>query len=140
MERFWLKNYPPGVPADIDVTQYRSLPDLMEDSFRTYAHRPAFTFMDHALTYAEVDQLLPFGLAGLPVPLAAGIILLEHAVHLRGLAPCAVPLGDEQRLRQPVVTPTHAEPVVQRPFQVENSLARLLPVGNVGRQTGGRRQ
>ncbi|MDQ1243503.1 MAG: hypothetical protein QG550_2755, partial [Pseudomonadota bacterium] len=26
MERFWLKNYPPGVPADIDVTQYRSLP------------------------------------------------------------------------------------------------------------------
>ena len=40
MERFWLKNYPPGVPADIDVTQYRSLPDLMADSFRTYAERP----------------------------------------------------------------------------------------------------
>jgi len=57
MERFWLKNYPPGVPADIDVTQYHSLPDLMEDSFRTYAQRPAFTFMDHALTYAEVDRL-----------------------------------------------------------------------------------
>ncbi|MBS1135129.1 MAG: fadD, partial [Burkholderiaceae bacterium] len=57
MERFWLKDYPPGVPADIDVTQYRSLPDLMQDSFRTYAQRPAFTFMDHALTYAEVDRL-----------------------------------------------------------------------------------
>ena len=57
MERFWLKDYPPGVPADIDVTQYRSLPDLMEDSFRTYAQRPAFTFMDHALTYAEVERL-----------------------------------------------------------------------------------
>ena len=37
--------------------QYRSLPDLMEDSFRTYAQRDAFVFMDHALTYAEVDRL-----------------------------------------------------------------------------------
>jgi long-chain acyl-CoA synthetase len=57
MERFWLKDYPPGVPADVDVTQYRSLPDLMADSFRNYADRRAFIFMDHALTYAEVDRL-----------------------------------------------------------------------------------
>ena len=57
MERLWLKSYPAGVPADIDVTQYRSLPELMEDSFRRYAQRHAFTFMDHALTYAEVDRL-----------------------------------------------------------------------------------
>jgi long-chain acyl-CoA synthetase len=57
MDRFWLKNYPPGVPADIDVTRYRSLPELMEDSFRKYAHRGAFVFMDHTLTYAELDRL-----------------------------------------------------------------------------------
>jgi len=57
MERFWLKDYPPGVPADVDTTQYRSLPDLMEDSFRRYAQRDAFVFMDHALTYAELDRL-----------------------------------------------------------------------------------
>jgi len=57
MERFWLKNYPPGVPADVDVTQYRSLPELMEESFRKYAQRGAFVFMDHTLTYAELDRL-----------------------------------------------------------------------------------
>jgi len=57
MDRFWLKNYPQGVPADIDVAQYRSLPELMEDSFRKFAQRHAFVFMDHALTYAELDRL-----------------------------------------------------------------------------------
>jgi long-chain acyl-CoA synthetase len=57
MERFWLKNYPAGVPADVDVTRYQSLPELMEESFREYAQRDAFISMDHALTYAELDRL-----------------------------------------------------------------------------------
>ena len=57
MDRFWLKSYPQGVPADVDVTQYRSLPELMEDSFCKYAQRGAFVFMDHTLTYAELDRL-----------------------------------------------------------------------------------
>ena len=46
MERFWLKGYPAGVPADVDVTQYRSLPALLEDAFRKHADRNAFIFMD----------------------------------------------------------------------------------------------
>ena len=53
MDRFWLKDYPPGVPADVDVTLYRSLPELMDESFRKYAQRGAFVFMDHPLAYAE---------------------------------------------------------------------------------------
>src|SRR5512137_1673882 len=57
MERIWLKHYPPGVPADIDVAQYRSLSELLEDSFRKYAERDAFIFMDHALSFAELDRL-----------------------------------------------------------------------------------
>jgi long-chain acyl-CoA synthetase len=57
MERFWLNQYPAGVPADVDVTRYRSLPELMDESFRDYAGRDAFVSMDHALTYAEVDRL-----------------------------------------------------------------------------------
>ena len=28
MDRFWLKHYPPDVPADVDLTQYRSLVHL----------------------------------------------------------------------------------------------------------------
>ena len=33
MERIWLKQYPAGVPADIDATQYTSLVELLEESF-----------------------------------------------------------------------------------------------------------
>ena len=33
MERVWLKQYPAGVPADIDVTAYASLVELLEESF-----------------------------------------------------------------------------------------------------------
>ena len=56
MERFWLKHYPPGVPADVDVTQYSSLNQLMEEAFRKYAQRSAYVFMDRFLTFAELDR------------------------------------------------------------------------------------
>ena len=36
MDRFWLKNYPPGVPADIDPSVYPSLVSLLEESFTKY--------------------------------------------------------------------------------------------------------
>ena len=54
--RSWLSSYPPGVPADIDPYQYRSLVDLMEASFKQYAERTAFSFMGHDLSYADLDQ------------------------------------------------------------------------------------
>ncbi len=56
MERFWLKHYPPGVPADVDVDQYSSLVQLMEDGFAKYANRNAYAFMDRHYTFAEVDR------------------------------------------------------------------------------------
>jgi long-chain acyl-CoA synthetase len=59
MEKLWLKNYPAGVPAEIDASQFRSLAQLLEESFRTYADRRAFICMDHAITYGELDQLSP---------------------------------------------------------------------------------
>ena len=33
-DRIWLKSYPPGVPADIDPSQYPSLVALMDEAFR----------------------------------------------------------------------------------------------------------
>jgi long-chain acyl-CoA synthetase len=56
MERIWLKNYPPGVPADVDVTQYSSLVGLMEDAFGRYAKRTAYAFMDRYFTFADIDR------------------------------------------------------------------------------------
>ncbi len=56
MERFWLKNYPPGVPADVDVDQYSSLVQLMEEGFAKYASRDAYAFMEKHFTFAEIDR------------------------------------------------------------------------------------
>jgi long-chain acyl-CoA synthetase len=56
-DRIWLSSYPAGVPADIDVEQYPSIVALMEESFRTYASRVAYTFMGKDVTYAQTDSL-----------------------------------------------------------------------------------
>ena len=55
MEKIWLQSYPPGVPADIDPDQYRSLVHLLEEAFQKYADRNAYVCMDKFLTYAELD-------------------------------------------------------------------------------------
>ena len=51
MERIWLKQYPAGVPADIDVTQYSSLVELLEESFAKFS-RPQGLHL-----HGQVDQL-----------------------------------------------------------------------------------
>jgi len=57
MERIWLKQYPAGVPADIDITQYSSLVELLEESFKKYADRKAFICMDKSITYRDLDEM-----------------------------------------------------------------------------------
>lgn len=55
-DRPWLSSYPPGVPADIDPAQYASLVALMDESFRKYADRPAYSFMGKLVSYGDVDR------------------------------------------------------------------------------------
>jgi long-chain acyl-CoA synthetase len=57
MERIWLKHYPPGMPTEIDVTQYSSLVALLEESFARYRERKAFICMDKAISYGELDAM-----------------------------------------------------------------------------------
>ena len=57
MERIWLKQYPPGVPADIDVTQYPSLVELLEESFAKFSDRKAFICMDKSISYRDLDEM-----------------------------------------------------------------------------------
>src|SRR5438128_1130242 len=57
MNRFWLKQYPVGVPADVDVHQYSSLIELFEESFATFVDRKAAICMDKAITYGELDGM-----------------------------------------------------------------------------------
>lgn len=56
-ERPWLKAYPAGVPADIDASQYPSLVVLMEESFKTYKDRVAYSFMGKEITFGQTDHL-----------------------------------------------------------------------------------
>ena len=56
-DRIWLKSYPKGVPADIDVSKYTSVVEMMEESFKKYADRTAYSFMGKDQTYKQVDEL-----------------------------------------------------------------------------------
>jgi len=56
MDKIWLQSYPPGMPAEINPDQYRSLVHLLEESFSRYADRNAFVCMDKFLTYGELDS------------------------------------------------------------------------------------
>ncbi len=56
-DRPWLSAYSPGVPADIDASQYVSLVQLMEESFQKNAGRTAYSFMGKEVTFAQTDAL-----------------------------------------------------------------------------------
>jgi long-chain acyl-CoA synthetase len=57
MDRIWIKNYPPGVPSDIDATQYPSLVALFEESFAKFKNDNAYACMDKKLTYGQLDEM-----------------------------------------------------------------------------------
>jgi len=57
VEKIWLKHYPKGVPAEIDVNEYKSVRDVFEESATKFAARPSFTCMGKTITFAELDAL-----------------------------------------------------------------------------------
>jgi long-chain acyl-CoA synthetase len=57
IDRPWLSAYPPGVPADIDASQYTSLVALMEESFSKNASAVAYSFMGKDVTFGQTDSL-----------------------------------------------------------------------------------
>ena len=57
MHKVWLASYPPGVPPEIDVHEYDSLIGLLEQSFKRYWDRPAFSNLGAVLTFADLDRL-----------------------------------------------------------------------------------
>ena len=56
MERIWLKNYPPGVPAEIDPTLYSSLVAMLDESFHAHRGKDAFVCMGKTVTYDELES------------------------------------------------------------------------------------
>jgi long-chain acyl-CoA synthetase len=57
MQPIWLKNYPPGVPAEVDVHEFASLPAVLQRSCQRFADLPAYSNLGASITYAELDRL-----------------------------------------------------------------------------------
>jgi long-chain acyl-CoA synthetase len=57
MEKNWLKQYPEGVPAEVQTDVYPSLVALLDESFRKFARLPAYKFMGKAFSFEQVDDL-----------------------------------------------------------------------------------
>ncbi len=56
-ERPWLKNYPKGVPANIDPDAYPNLVALLEETFEKYRKLPAFACMGKEITFDYLDKM-----------------------------------------------------------------------------------
>lgn len=57
MQKPWLKSYPPGVPAEVDVDQYTSLVELLEIAYEKYAERTAAICMGGSLKFRDIDRM-----------------------------------------------------------------------------------
>lgn len=55
MSRIWQKNYPVGVPSEINADEYTSIIEMVEESFKKFASKPAFYCMGKTLTYKDID-------------------------------------------------------------------------------------
>ena len=57
VDRIWLKHYPSGVPAEIDIHAYESLVDLLDESFEKFRDRDAYIFMGKHLKFGEAEEM-----------------------------------------------------------------------------------
>ena len=58
MEKLWLNSYEQGVNAEIDITRYKSITDVFNQSAQKFGGKPAFCNMGKTLTYAETAKLI----------------------------------------------------------------------------------
>ena len=52
----WLKSYHPAVPAEIPLSRFESVADLLIDSCKRNASKPAFQLMGKTMSYGQVEQ------------------------------------------------------------------------------------
>jgi len=57
MDRIWLKSYPPGVPADINFDEFKSVGALVDRKVVEFRERPAFHCMGKTISFGDLDTL-----------------------------------------------------------------------------------
>ena len=55
--RPWLKNYPNGLAANIDINKYPNLNAFIDEALKKFANKPAFYCMGKTISYKEVDRM-----------------------------------------------------------------------------------
>ena len=55
-EKIWLKEYPAGVPAEIDAGRYGSIAEMVETVCAKFADKPAYDNFGCSMSYAEVER------------------------------------------------------------------------------------
>ncbi len=56
-DRLWLKNYPAGMPANINAEQYPNLLAILDETFKKYRNKSAFACFGKELSFDEVDKM-----------------------------------------------------------------------------------
>jgi long-chain acyl-CoA synthetase len=57
VDRIWLQSYPPGVPAQINPDEFRSIVQLFDTACARFPERPAYSNFGRTLTYRELDTM-----------------------------------------------------------------------------------
>lgn len=57
MDKPWIQSYPPGTPAEIDLSDGATLVSIFEESAARFADRPAFSCMGRSVSYSELDRM-----------------------------------------------------------------------------------
>ena len=57
VEKVWLRNYPVGVPAEVNPDEYASLVAMFAESCERFAGSPAYSNMGRTISYADLDRL-----------------------------------------------------------------------------------
>ncbi|GGP19600.1 long-chain-fatty-acid--CoA ligase FadD [Silvimonas iriomotensis] len=57
MDRPWFSSYPAGIPREINMNEFSSIPDVITQTLVKYADRTAFINMGKSISYHELDEL-----------------------------------------------------------------------------------
>ena len=57
MTKKWYESYQEGIPHEIDMSEYKSIVEVIEQGFKQFDTRPSFHCMGKTLTFREIDLL-----------------------------------------------------------------------------------
>ncbi|MCP5160609.1 MAG: long-chain fatty acid--CoA ligase [Hahellaceae bacterium] len=57
MENFFKDKYPPGIPSEVNLNEFKTVIDVFESSCKKFANKPAFSAVGVTLTYGDLDRL-----------------------------------------------------------------------------------